>query len=292
HDLQVGYTLESAAVAAEAVGGAGAVVDRIRWTTLLDGWDYDSAWGDAPAPDPLRIELRVPAELASLASASGWNTLDTDASDSPREWTPSAVPFDSPEYAGGGSTVGAASGAGSGSTGRTARDTTSTTTVAADGTVSHVLDLRGGDDDGGYPFYLTVDGTGATLDFPAGTFAGPDSGVLQYTRVAAVVPVLTVLLLAGLALVFGALGTWFGIVRRPRVFTPGILRDLVRWLAPGAALATIILFIWMTIDMPADHPDFGKLGIAALVAPVAAVAGLVLTRRKRAQGPKAAKTSR
>ncbi|RFA08569.1 hypothetical protein B7R54_04515 [Subtercola boreus] len=275
HDLQVAYALDSAAVAADA---GGAVVDRIRWTTLLDGWHYDSTWGDEPAPDPLRIELRVPAELAAATTTAGWNSLDTSASDNPREWPPSVVPFDAPEYAGG---VGGSSSSAAGSTGSTARDTTSTTTTAPDGTVSHVLDLRGGDDEGGYPFDLTVDGTGATVDFPSGTFQGPDTGTLGYTRIAAAAPVSVVLLLGALALVFGGLGACFGFSRRPRVFTPGLLRDLVRWLAPTASLATIILFIWMTIDMPSDHPDFAPLGISALVALAAGTAGLLLTRRKR-----------
>ncbi|WP_158507173.1 DUF2207 domain-containing protein [Subtercola sp. Z020] len=275
HDVQLSYELESAAVAAEQAGRAGdagqggAAVDRIRWTALLDGWQYDSAWGDEPAPDPLRLQLRMPASLAGDVTDGGWLTLDTDSSDSPSDWAPAVVPFDSPEYT---------SAAGSQAADRSG--TTSNTSTDA-GTVLHVLDLRGGDLDTGYPFDLTVDGTGAALDFPAGTFAGPDPAALRLEQFGAVAPLLVVVLLAALAVVFGVLGAVQGARRRPRIFVPGLLRDLVWWLAPAATLATTILFFWMTIDMPADDGDFVPLALATLAALAASVAGLVLTRRSR-----------
>jgi hypothetical protein len=274
HDVQIDYALDSAAVAAPAASvQGGGVVDRVRWAALLDGWEYDSQWGDDPAPDPLRIEFRLSDELAALAASSGWITLDTDAGDEPRDWTPSVVPF--------GSVAAADANDTGGTTGTADAAATTESSSTAGAAQSHVLDLKQ-EQSGGWPFELTVDDLGAAADFPAGTFAGPDTGALQRSQFFAFLPLLAVLVLAALAFGLGIAGTVLGLARQSVALAPGAFRDLVRWLAPGAAIAAIILFVWASSDMPDDHPAFLPLILSTLAAVLGAAAGLAFTRSKRA----------
>jgi hypothetical protein len=53
----------------------------------------------------------------------------------------------------------------------------------------------------------------------------------------------------------------------------------VRWFAPAVALATIILFFWMSGDMPDDWPEFLPLALSALAALAGGVLAFVSTRR-------------
>nr|WP_228508022.1 DUF2207 domain-containing protein [Herbiconiux sp. VKM Ac-1786] len=268
HEVEVDYVLGSAAVAQAPVsGGSGsgasdpdAVVDSVRWAALLEGWEYDSNWGDDPGLDPLRLELRVPEALAGEAVAGGWITRDTDSAEEPNQWAEDVVPF------------GAVA---------SELEPSGDSTSVADGVRSWVLDLRQ-DGDAGWPFELTVDDLGARLDFPAGTFAGPDPSALAATRTAAVLPVAVVVALGGLALLLGLGGLLLRRRHRESLATPGAGRDLVRWLAPALGVAAIILFIWMTIDMPDDRPEFAPLALSALAAAAGTTLALVATRGPRA----------
>lgn len=261
HDVRIEYSLATPVVAAEDASGA--VVDRMRWAALLEGWEYDTVWGDDPAPSPLTIELRVPDALGDEQLTGGWITLDTESSDEPRGWAPSVVPFGTYEP-------------GPGATAASAESTSE-----QGGFTSYGLELEE-DGDSGYPFELTVDDVGASLDFAAGTFTGPDEAALRATQLSAVVPIASVLTLAGIAVLLGLAGIVAGVRRNPRVFAKGVFRDLVRWLAPATALAAFILFVWMTIDMPGDDPSFAPLGLSAVAAALAAILALVFTRASRA----------
>ncbi|MEF2976122.1 DUF2207 domain-containing protein [Subtercola sp. YIM 133946] len=324
HAVVVSYSLESAAVAAAASSGAGGgthsgddanagdgagngsagvgggTVDRVRWAALLDGWQYDSQWGDDPAPKPLRMEFVLSDELAGLATRAGWISLDTD-SDSARDWTASVVPFGSLEAAAAspaagtatdaatatsageatGTPTGTTAGAGGGASGDD--DGATESSDAGGGTQRHVLDLAQ-NPYGSWPFDVTVDDVGASADFPAETFAGPSAQALQAVEVEGALPTIVILSLGALGFVFGVLGTVVGAQRRRQAFDAGPVRDLVWWLAPGATLATIILFVWATLDMPADDPAFVPLAVAAVAALLACASGLVLTRRSRRAG--------
>ncbi|MFB2586725.1 DUF2207 domain-containing protein [Herbiconiux liukaitaii] len=260
HDLRISYSLATPAVAAEDASGA--VVDRVRWAALLEGWEYDTVWDD-PAPSPLTIELRVPDALGAEQLTGGWITLDTDSSDEPRGWAPSVVPFGTYEP------------------GSAATVASEESTSAQGGFTSYGLDLKE-DGDSGYPFEFTVDDVGASLDFPAGTFTGPDEGALRATQLNGVVPIASVLTLAGIAVLLGLAGIVAGVRRNPRVFAVGVLRDLARWLAPATALAAFILFVWMTLDMPGDDPTFAPLGLSAVAGALAAILSLIFTRASRA----------
>lgn len=278
HEVEVDYVLGSAAVAAAPVSGGsaggsgsgsgsglpgasnpGADVDAVRWAALLEGWEYDSNWGDDPGLDPLRLELRVPETLAAEAVAGGWITRDTDTSDEPSQWAEDVVPFGAVD---------------------SELEPSADSTAVADGVRSYVLDLRQ-DGDAGWPFELTTDDLAARLDFPAGTFTGPDPSALAATRTAAVLPVAVVAAFGGLALLLGLGGLLLRRRHRESLSTSGIGRDLVRWLAPALGVAAIILFIWMTIDMPDDRPEFAPLALSALAAAAGTTLALVATRGPR-----------
>jgi hypothetical protein len=244
-DLEIDYSVASAAVAASHNGE---VVDRVRWVALLEGWDFSYNWRHDPPPTPLRIEFSLSDELADLGGNSGWISLDTDSADSPRDWEPSVVPFD------------------------TAR--------RFDGQSTYSLALVA-DDLGGFPFDLTVDDVGASVDFPAGTFVGPEPAALQRARFAEAAPLLGIQLIAALAFIFGVAGTVRSVSRRSRVFDASPFRDLVRWFTPAATLATLILFIWESADMPSSHSAFPPLAVATVAALTACVFGLVFTRASK-----------
>jgi len=43
-----------------------------------------------------------------------------------------------------------------------------------------------------------------------------------------------------------------------------VLRDALRWLAPALGVAAMVLFVWLSVNIPADHPVVGPTGWAAL----------------------------
>jgi F0F1-type ATP synthase membrane subunit c/vacuolar-type H+-ATPase subunit K len=252
-DVQLDYTVETAATAAEQDGK---LVDRVRWVALLEGWKYGFTWGDADEFDPFRIELRVSEELAELATAGGWISQDTKSAERASDWEDSVVPF-----------------------GSVAPENSRELTKSADGILSHSLEPKP-NKLGAWPLYLTIDDLGTSMDFPVGTFTEPDPDALRWSQFVATIPVISVITLAALAFGIAAAGAHQGLARRRRVFEKGLLRDLVWWLAPAAALATTILFVWITGDMPAYDRTLEALGWPTLAAIVACVAALVLTRSK------------
>ncbi|MCS5720005.1 DUF2207 domain-containing protein [Herbiconiux sp. CPCC 205763] len=271
HEVQIDYTVDSAAVA--AANQAGTVVDRVRWAALLEGWEYSSQWGNDPATDPLTIEFRMSDDLSALATAAGWITEDTDAYQSPRQWAETVIPF--------------------GSFGTDEASTTSESSSARDAASEHRLDLR--ETDSGYPFELTVTDLGVLADFPAGTFAGPDAGALQLQQVRSVLPMVFVLGLGGVALGIGILSVVAARIRGSRRLRPGALRDAIWWLGTSTAVSTVWLFVWASSDMPDDWPEFPPLGIAALAAILGGTLSLLFTLREQprpAGGSTAASGSR
>lgn len=244
-NVEVHYSLGSAAVAAEHEG---AVVDSVRWAALLEGWEYDPQWGGGLAPERLRIEFRIADDLAGLATSSGWISRDTSSADDAAEWAPSVVPF--------------------------------TDTASADGVQSHLL-LLAQIETTTWPFDFTVDDVGTRLLFPAGTFVGPDVNELQWAQFQQTAPFPTVIALGALGGGLGLIGTVQGFRRTRRAFAPSLSRDLVRWLASAAALASCILFVWTTIDMAGDDRHFAALGLSAVLSLLAVTMSLIVTRASR-----------
>jgi hypothetical protein len=257
HAVQIDYVLESAAVAAEQFSHAASgtssstTVDRVRWAALLSGWEFSSAWGDntlaegGTSLDTVSFEFSVDDELAELATAGGWLSLDTESADDPSEWEQSVVPF-------------------SGAL-----------------TQPQVLVLERDELTDGWQSDYTWDDTGASMDFPVGTFVGPDGGALRLPGPFANLPMVIFGVVAILALASGAVGVVGGSRRRSRIFERGALRDVVWRFSPAATLATLIVFFWAISKVPADDSSLGPLALATLVAIVASVGGMVQTRMGR-----------
>ena len=243
--VQVDYSLTSAAVAAEY---AGSPVDSVRWAALLDGWEYNSQWGHALSADSIRISFSIANDLAQLATTGGWISRDTDSAEEAREWAASVVPFSAAESPG--------------------------------GAQSHLLEVTR-DDFGGWPFDYTVDDVGAQVVFPTGTFTGPNATVARLSHFWQVAPLLAMLTLGTLGFGLGLAGAISRFTRARRVFVPGVFRDLIRWFGPAATLATVILFVWTTADMPTAHEYFPALGLSAVAALVGCTTGLIVTRESR-----------
>ncbi|UOE44829.1 DUF2207 domain-containing protein [Agromyces larvae] len=259
-DVDVEYTIASAAVA--TVNRDGDVVERVRWVALMDGWESAQLFPTRVHPiEPLRIEFRLSDELAELATAAGWITRDTRTGEHPRDWAEAIVPFGSLA-----DEVDPTQDAG-----------TAESADVTDGVRSYALDLH--DSDSGYPFVLTVGDLGVAFDFPQATFVGPSDEARRAAATRESLPFATNLTIALLAIVVAGAGILGR--KRPWATRPGPRRDLVRWFAPAAALASTILFFWLCGDMVPDHPVLPALGYPTLGAVVLAVWALIATRRRR-----------
>jgi hypothetical protein len=264
HDIRIEYALTSPVVPAE--DSSGIAVDRIAWGALLTGWANDANWGGDPAPSPLRLELRVPDELAAEQTAGGWNTSGSEPSGIsglPGAHGDAVIPFGEFE-------------ATPGTKVPSVEDSSD-----ADGAQTHVLDLKR-NGESGYPSELTDDDAGATLDFPAGTFDRPNTEQVRTPeQLTAAAVTLAVFVLGGIGTLLGLAAATAGARRSPRAFRRGIPRDLARWLLPSVVLAGVILFVWLSAQMPGDDPSFLPLALATLASVVLGVTGLVLTRASR-----------
>lgn len=268
-DVEVEYTLGSAAVAAtgdEGGYGTGPTVDRVRWAALIENWDLASSWRDHDTQEfaPTRIEFRVADDLYALATESGWITRDTDAADEARDWPESVVPFGGVDEA----------------VADLEMHGVEETTEHSDGTL--VASVSFEDTEFGVPLVLTVDDLGVRLDFPAGTFVGPDEDDRRAWQAISVLPFAATLALEVLAILIAGLGILAGLAQVPAAFRPGVFRDLVVWFAPLATLTAAVGFFWLCGDMVPDHPVLPMLGWPLVAAIAAVVAALVLTARKRA----------
>lgn len=267
HDVHIDYTIASAAVAANDVGGE--LVDRVTWSALVDGWEHNSQWGGDPPINPMRLELRMPEQLAEEATLAGWLTKDTKSAENARDWKISVVPF------------------GEVHTLEPRRDSdvqrepvTSESFEIEDGMHVYTLDLLQ-NEHGGYPSKLTFDDVGAMLNFAPGTFAGPDASALREQQVRDSAPFVATLIVGGIATVLGVAGILLGRLRHVAISTAGVARDAIRWFGPLLAAATAVLFLWLTSEMPESHPVFAPLAVTTLAAVGTSIASLVLTRRRK-----------
>ncbi|MEF3404223.1 DUF2207 domain-containing protein [Agromyces sp. CCNWLW203] len=268
-EVVIEYTLGSAAIATagdEGGSGQGPIVDRVRWAALIENWDLASSWRDHDTQEfaPTRIEFRVADELYALATAAGWITRDTDAADEVRDWPEAVVPFGGIDEA----------------VAELDMHGVEETTEGSGGTLVAAVSLE--DTEFGVPLALTVDDLGVRLDFPAGTFAGPDEDARRSWQVIQALPFAATLTLEVLAIFIAVLGILVGLAGIPAAFRPGAFRDLLVWFAPSATLAAAVGFFWLCGDMVADHPVLPGLGLPLVAAIAAVVAALVRTAPKRA----------
>ncbi len=245
HEVRVEYVVDSAAVAAEQGGG---LVDRVRWAALLKGWKYDYHWDADPGLKNFRVELTVDRVIAQQSISGGWMTRDTSSADRAKEWKEAVVPFPSK--------------------------------VLHENAVSYHLVLTRDENDS-WPFDFTIADLGPRLDFPAGTFVGPDAEALHLKRTLDALPFVVGMSVGGLALILGCYGIFAGIGRRVRAFQPGLVRDAVRWLQPAFVCVSIVGFVWIFSGVDAADSVVVPLGWLTLVALSTGIASLVLTRRTR-----------
>ncbi|WP_127793105.1 hypothetical protein [Agromyces sp. LHK192] len=270
-EVVVRYELESAAVAAPASGAAagdGTPVDRVRWAALMDGWTSAGLWRDPDTHDfaPTRVEFRIDEGLLASATESGWITRDfSDADAEARDWPEAVIPFGDVE-----------------------------TTIRQD-LYAYPVEERAEpsadpptfavsieDGESGAPLALHVDDLGVRLDFPAGTFAGPDVDRMRQAGALVVLPFAVAAALEAIALAIGLVGAVAGWRRRRFAFRPGAFRDLLTWTAPSALLAACIVFFWILGDTAGDDPVIPALGWPLLAGVATWITALVLTRRGRA----------
>ncbi|MCC4907652.1 DUF2207 domain-containing protein [Microbacterium sp. cx-59] len=265
HEARIDYTLESAAFAADEDGH---LVNRVRWAALLEHWPSYGQW-NRDAVDPQRVEFRVSSELAAQATASGWITEDTGSADSARDWQEAVVPF--------GTVAEVVAPIGDRVPDPGTVTTETQRTVAGDDV--HTLELRRDDYDS-YPFDLTVSDTGVQWDFPAGTFVGPDEQELREVQYLAAAPAAVTGALGAVALILGGIGMLLRRARPEIVQRAGAPRDGVRWLGTGSALATLILFVGVTVGMPGDDPTFAVFAVAAGAALTGGILSWLSTRHR------------
>lgn len=253
HELRIDYRIGSAAVADPGDGGE--IIDRVWWNALLDGWKYDYG-NDDGLLEPLSLEFRLSEELAGLANQAGWITLDTSPDVRASEWPAAVIPFGDVRL-------------------EPDSDATTEKTVVDDGVLTHTLEIGYTALDS-YPWSITIRDLGTMLDFPAGTFVGPDAAALGGVQFAATWPLVATVVLGWLAFVLASLGLVVTARRRGAPMAAGVLRDALRWLVPALAIGASILFVWISVGVAANHPAVGPTGWAALAGLVGAGVSLWL----------------
>jgi len=254
--VHIDYTISSAAIAMESDGQ---IVDRVRWAALIDGWEYTYG-NDDRVVDPLRVEFSMSEELAAEAITSGWITVDRQ-SGTPSSLRPDGVvEFDAV-------------------TAESDTDTTVDSTTLEAATIEHTLSL-GVNENGSYPYAFTLRDLGVLIDFPAGTFAGPDLDALQAKKFTFVWPVALTVVLGLLTLIVSLLGLGIFARRGMPTMPSHALRDVYRWTLPAMGLTTFILFVWVTTDLSGSHPAFAPTGLSAIAALIGAGLALWVGWRK------------
>jgi hypothetical protein len=241
-ELSVDYRIASAAVATETSPG-GQIVDRVRWGALLTGWRFSYGNEDGLL-DPFRIELRLSDELADKTISSGWITLNRDDDGSLNDSNDGVVTF------------------GSVATSPFA-ETTVETTARELHAIVRTLTIDA-DDNGWYPIGISSRDLGTVIDFPSGTFAGPDTEALRAHQFLSSWPLAAASLMGWFSLLISLLAFGYIFSRGMGAVSNGIQRDVLRWIVPALAISTSALFIWVSIEVAADHPANGIIGVAAL----------------------------
>ena len=215
---------------------------QLRWTALNPGWEF--GWGGIDIDTQhIAVGLTVPAAVADhVLGASGW--LGGGG------WPDPGV-----------RDFGAATSAGSG------------IHYHQDFALDEAGDWPMIDTDDGM-FWVESDFVGAQLQFPEGTFASGSQSAFVGDLAVRMLPLVLPALFALIAVTGAVIGGW---PRRGGRRSPPV-RDVARWLTTGAASASVILFVWATIDLSGDEPEFLVPAGAALVSVAATVVAFVTTR--------------
>jgi hypothetical protein len=265
-EVKVRYAYTSpavAGVASRASGREGEPIDRIRWAALVDGWE--SGWTYPSEPDPVTVTLRVDDEVAQRAFSSGWLREDPETAEDARDWRDSSYAFGTLEK----------ELEPSAAAGEQAGTITESDESSADARV-HAFRVTPGEY--GYPTDSLYSDLGVLMEFPAGTWAGPDPAARDAEELSWALPTIVVLSTAAVAVGLGVAAVIAWRVRGTRQTSPGLARDVFWWLAPATALGAIIVGVWATADIPADWPEVALQLPACGLALVAAIAAVVAVR--------------
>ncbi len=264
-ELVYSYDSPATAGAGSPVSGAeGQRVDRIRWAAILDGWER--GWTYPSAPDPVSVSVRIDDSVSELALSSGWLREDPDTAQEARDWRDSSFAFGTLEDELGPSEL----------LDPEDHGLLAETREAVDGGVVHGFET--GEGEYGYPTRQTYSDLGVLLEFPANTWAGPDQDQRDAAQFARALPIILVVAPAVLAIALGIAAVIRARVRGSRQMAPGAVRDLFWWLAPAATLASSIVFIWASADMPASWPELPPMVWSAGLALLGAIACGVAVR--------------
>ncbi|MGV8969249.1 MAG: DUF2207 domain-containing protein [Microbacteriaceae bacterium] len=257
-EVRIDYTISSAAVAAESAED-GSIIDRVRWAALLDGWNFQ--YGDeANVVDPLHVELRLSEDLEAEAIHAGWITVDRHDDVRLGQSPDGIIAFGTVEPV-------------------SDTDATRESTQRSSDSVVHLLELGVNEYDR-YPFDFTLRDVGTMIDFPAGTFAGPDEETLRAAQFRFIWPVAVTVMMGLLGLLLAGATCVNVVSRGMSPVRSGVLRDVMRWLVPALTFATCVMFGWVSMNIPADDPPVAPTGFAALASLVAVSIALWLGWRK------------
>ncbi|GAB3155133.1 hypothetical protein GCM10027058_26910 [Microbacterium neimengense] len=272
-EVEVRYGYTSPAVAGEASRTSereGEPVDRIRWAALVDGWE--SGWTYPSEPDPVTVSVRVDDDVARQAISAGWLREDPETSEESRDWKDSSYAFGTLEK----------ELEPSPSSGEKAGTITESDDASPNGRVHSFEVTRG---EYGYPTDSLYSDLGVLMEFPAGTWAGPDPAARDAEQFAWALPTIIVLSTAAVAVALGLAAVVAWRVRGTRQMPPGFVRDVFWWLTPATALGAVIVGVWATADIPAGWPEVAiqlpACGLALVAVIAAAVAVRPVTAPKR-----------
>ena len=295
HEIELRYTLRSAAVAAPHSAGN---LQQVPWIAWLETWDDEyytnpSSPYDGSAPvRPLRLELTVAADLAAELRGGGWIDLDLDRPRVPGAVGNSVLPWQSESswYDDTGQRRELRIG-----TERTRSDGALVVTFDADAVESRAVDVLG--EGGSFEIEADVNAQlgkyelevgaftelGARIDFPAGTFPGVEKGAAERALAAYERPYVGLMWLTGVVLGV-AIGITAAAALRRRA--PSLGLKLVGFIGvPVLLVAQCVLFWWVIGPMAgSDTRGTGAFVLAGVTWAAVVAQCVVLARRLGAAG--------
>ena len=296
HEIEIAYTLHSAAVDAPGMLDAG---QQVRWAAWLSHWEdeYHAEPGDYFGTKlpvrPLRVQLTIAPEFVGELTDAGWIDSDPDQPRTPLEhgnvtkpwvdeqsyYTDEAELEDRTQYelrigsererADGALVVAIDADrvesrkAGDYSTGAPAGEWS----IDADINASldqHALDLSGD--------------LGALLNFSPGTFSDVESGAFEQYDRAVNLPFVVLFGLLG-AVSAASVGVIAFVARRRRTASASL--RVTSWVTvPVLALAQCVLFCWVVLPMPGDNVRGGSAIALGAVMLTAVIAQAVMVARR------------
>lgn len=305
HEVQIEYTLESAAVRVPAHGETTSDIDQVRWTawfSFLDTEyyrDVDDLDAGRAQVRPLRVQLTVAPELATTLTSGGWissppysernnerrlDVLPLEDGLASKPWvTEERTSVDDAQRTRLDLRIGDVRDRADGALVATYDvDAVQSRTVADDSAGiaagPWAVDAEVNDTLDKYALGLNDD-LGAVLDFPAGTFTGTSPQAAETFLLGRALPYSALYALLGLVIVAsaGVIVIVTRVQRRPSVS----LRTTAFVTIPVIAVAQCVIFCWTVMPSPGSDSR-GGWAIAAGVVMLTAVAAEIIMVARRA----------